>query len=739
MRGAAIPIALLILPVAHFLPVVGAGGLLAPLDGVSFFVPAYLSTERIWDPYLFSGFPAFADPQQMTWYPPAAVLSRIPGSFNLFALSGYWLAALFAYLYVRRLTGSRLAGLVSGLTYSTSAFLVGHVQHPNMVHTAAWLPAGLWCIERMRERVGARSVALAALVLGLAVLAGHPQILAFAVAIALAYAVVFRPAGAGIRRWAAGLGLAGVLGVALAAVLVVPLAELLPHGYREELAPRDFFGYALPAREIARVWFPFLYGDAGEPYEGRWPPVATTGYVGFVPLFLGVHAMLRRGRDPYVRFWVIVAAVGVLLALGGATPLGQLAYRVPVLNQFRAPGRHLFEYGFALSVLAGIGIAAGDRVRPRALAGVSAILALLLAVAWVTRPASDPDGWREFFLRGGVVLSILWWAAAAGAWLVSMRWRTLGPALLGGVLLLDSGSWSLLQKWRDDPPTAATFATPDSARIYGERLRASGQRFAPLSGVVGPPETLPPNRSRMWRVPSTGGYNPLRLRRFGELTTLGRRSGIDPAELAFHPLPLDLLAVRYLTVGAGDARTAARLEDAGEWTRVAPLGGGVLYERTTPFPRAWLVPWVERRAPEEILEAIRSGRLPGGTRFDPRAVALVEAEVEGLPEAAALPPGASATVTRIEPRRIDVRTSASGAALLVLSDVHYPGWEVRCDGVPAALVRCDYALMGTVVPAGEHEVSFRFRPASLRLGAVISALVALGLIVAVLGGSRLAR
>jgi hypothetical protein len=243
----------------------------------------------------------------------------------------------------------------------------------------------------------------------------------------------------------------------------------------------------------------------------------------------------------------------------------------------------------------------------------------------------------------------------------------------------------------------------------------------------------------MWRVPSIAGYNPLRLERYSQIAGLRSRSGLDPEKLAFHPLPLDLLAVRYVTASAAGARAAARLEDAGEWTRVAALQRGAIYERTSPFPRAWLVPRVERRAPDEILDAIESGRLPDGARFDPRAVALAEEEVEGLPEVAALPPGASVVVTRIEPGRIDVRTSAPSATFLVLSDVHYPGWEVRCDDAPAALVRCDHALMGTVVPTGEHEVSFRFRPGSLRWGAAISALTALALVVAVLARPRSGR
>jgi uncharacterized membrane protein YfhO len=102
--------------------------------------------------------------------------------------------------------------------------------------------------------------------------------------------------------------------------------------------------------------------------------------------------------------------------------------------------------------------------------------------------------------------------------------------------------------------------------------------------------------------------------------------------------------------------------------------------------------------------------------------------------------GGSASVTRYEPNRVDVRTKADDAALLVLSENHYPGWGAYLDGRPVGVLRVDYNLRGVHVPAGEHEVRFVYRPKSLMVGAAVSLLAALGLLLwwrRLLPGSRL--
>ena len=85
------------------------------------------------------------------------------------------------------------------------------------------------------------------------------------------------------------------------------------------------------------------------------------------------------------------------------------------------------------------------------------------------------------------------------------------------------------------------------------------------------------------------------------------------------------------------------------------------------------------------------------------------------------------------------RVRSRRRAELVLSDVHYPGWKATVDGRDVPIDRVDYLLRGVAVPAGEHTVELRYRPAAWRAGWIVSlvALVALG--AATAGGLRRRR
>ena len=79
---------------------------------------------------------------------------------------------------------------------------------------------------------------------------------------------------------------------------------------------------------------------------------------------------------------------------------------------------------------------------------------------------------------------------------------------------------------------------------------------------------------------------------------------------------------------------------------------------------------------------------------------------------------------------------------VVLADTYYPGWEARVNGAPAHIYRANHAFRAVWLPAGEHEIEFRFHLPGLRTGVVISLIggVAIcGLIVAGLVRARATR
>jgi hypothetical protein len=84
---------------------------------------------------------------------------------------------------------------------------------------------------------------------------------------------------------------------------------------------------------------------------------------------------------------------------------------------------------------------------------------------------------------------------------------------------------------------------------------------------------------------------------------------------------------------------------------------------------------------------------------------------------------------------LDVVTPTDG--LLVVSEIHYPGWHAYLDGQPVDILQVDYILRGVVVPAGQHRVEMVFRPLSLTVGAAISGVTLLVLVgVGLLSGLR---
>ncbi len=76
-------------------------------------------------------------------------------------------------------------------------------------------------------------------------------------------------------------------------------------------------------------------------------------------------------------------------------------------------------------------------------------------------------------------------------------------------------------------------------------------------------------------------------------------------------------------------------------------------------------------------------------------------------------PDSTATIKldSYRPNRLVYTSITSSEQLAVFSEIYYqPGWNAYIDGKPASHFRVDWILRGILVPAGEHQIVFEFKP-----------------------------
>ena len=73
-----------------------------------------------------------------------------------------------------------------------------------------------------------------------------------------------------------------------------------------------------------------------------------------------------------------------------------------------------------------------------------------------------------------------------------------------------------------------------------------------------------------------------------------------------------------------------------------------------------------------------------------------------------------------------VAYQAARPALLRIAVPYFPGWRAEVEGRSVPVLPVDLALSGVVVPAGSHELLFRYQSTWFRTGALISAISWLG-------------
>ncbi len=96
---------------------------------------------------------------------------------------------------------------------------------------------------------------------------------------------------------------------------------------------------------------------------------------------------------------------------------------------------------------------------------------------------------------------------------------------------------------------------------------------------------------------------------------------------------------------------------------------------------------------------------------------------------------ATISLTDYKPNHLTYESTSSNEALAVFSEMYYDkGWNAYIDGRPEEHFRVNYVLRALELPAGRHQLEFKFEPEVIDLGSKISIGSSAALLLVLLGG-----
>ncbi|MEO8287620.1 MAG: hypothetical protein ABI670_14425 [Chloroflexota bacterium] len=311
-------------------------------------------------------------------------------AYNLNVLLSFVLTGLFTYLLVRDLTGSRAAGLLSGVAFAFCPFRFMQMGHLHMLETA-WLPFTLWALYRLtadgrRQTADQRSTQyavrssrtwIALALFGILAMGLSSVYYTFFLIMALMLAVVWFLAVALAkgewRGWHVDRRaiLWAVAGLVVVAAILLPV--YLP--YAQTSADLGVVRTTYELENWSAEWSYF-----GKVLQNNWlyagvlaPGMATSLgerqlFFGIVPGLLALAGLIwGRGRERW--YFALLGLFSLLMTFGlsrhipGTDIVVPLPYAffydwLPGFKALRVPVRFAAMLDFSLYVLAGYGLAA---------------------------------------------------------------------------------------------------------------------------------------------------------------------------------------------------------------------------------------------------------------------------------------------------------------------------------------------------------------------------------------------
>jgi hypothetical protein len=741
---------------------------------------AKYSTETLWTNSMFSGMPAYLISARYTgnimfYADKILTFLKLPAASIFLTMLGFYVMLLFFRVDIRlAVAGAIVYGLS---TYFFFILAAGHNTKAFAIAYMAPMIGGIYYTYRHHAFKGAL---ITTFFLSLELIAGHPQITYYSFICVLIFLIVEFAGSIRNKAITGFLKKSAILIVPVILALGMNFASLYStYEYgkfstrsKSELTTKDVNQTSGLDRDYVTYWsygvsetftllIPNFRGGSSRPfsansetsaalrknnaakainqfqvYWGTQPGTDGPVYVGAIIVFLFILGLyIVKGPE---KWWLLAATLlSVMLAWGkNFMPLTNLFLDYfPGYNKFRAVTMTLVIAEFCMPLLGILALkniftgssAPKDLLKGIKIAfGITGGLTLLfvifpgLAGSYLSEPEQQAQlpGWltsalisdRKMLLRGDALRSFIFILIAA-AGIVAFHYKKLKmeSVLIGLAVLFIFDMWFVDKRYLN----ADKFVTPSVFRKASEPstadylIKRDTSYYRVLNLSVSPFN----DASTSLYHKSIGGYHGAKIRRYQDLidssiindvifytNAMRTAKSIEDLQPGINRLnsnkALSMLNTKYLIID-GQLEPVLNPNALGNaWFASAPL--------------------IVANPNEEISMV---------NKFDPKNQAIIDKRFKNQITNTTYPVtrGDTIMLKSYKPNELIYKYSSGGERLVVFSEIYYPaGWKAYIDGAEKSYFRTDYVLRGMIIPAGDHEIKFIFRPSSYYTGNTIS-------------------
>lgn len=700
----------------------------------------------IWNPYIWCGFPTFALSTYSLACPFNIVFALLPmpAAFHWCLMLQFMAAGVFMYLLARYWRLSTPACLLGALAYALNTEFVFTYWHATL-RAFVWMPLVILFFDKALCGRSTRSAVAAGFFAALAVISGNIQT---AVSV-LFFMGIYAGATALVRRREVGLGriaavtvLASVIALLLAAIQLLPCLEFLQYNVSERLKEGRTTSFlqglgAIPFLStfvVPSLWgstesfdlFKALKASAGE----------FQGYIGVASFALLVVALAAR-REPQVKVLAIcaVAVVGTLVLIPFARRF--LYYRFLIAYVLAAAGLAAWGLDWLLRYAGSEQVSAGEwRVRRCLwmLAGFLAVVAVgILAIQSIYTVWSQPL--LNFSKR------VVFQRASDTFFATETAWMTARLASFWQHYRLTNASFWL-------PLTCGAAAiTVALTRLRGGLRKSCGAifvglvavdlavlvvRLVPMIDLETYPlyprtvltDTLQQSATRVYRWPTKPrlimqddllmAYHVSSFGGYASLNPLTMEDMLAKAQKQTNAAALGICAVTHLLTKTNELPTDQAFE------LVTQDDGVRLYRNTAALPRARFASHYLNATDVEECRQIMAR-----PDWQPQSMPIIETDRPPAPQSSTRTATDKVQIISETTTEVEIAVQNDTAGYVLLADTFYPGWRAYVDGLSKTIHRANGAQRAVFVEPGTHRVLFRYEPASIRIGGLISCIALL--------------